>query len=169
MMKIKEFVNLMTGKFDNKEQFTAMKKAGKIYPYAQHVNTACNDKIRNIPEDFGGIFIVEESYYETCLLYTSDKCESQCKGRIHKIIGWEPESTVQKGNGACNKESVAHYNKKYKQFLLSWCMPYSSVSWDTSAANRKNSGFPSAYWKTTGIRQKTTNIFWKYTMRSGII
>ena len=65
MMKIKEFVNLMTGKFDNKEQFTAMKEAGKIYPYAQHVNTACNDKIRNIPEDFGGIFIVEESYYET--------------------------------------------------------------------------------------------------------
>ena len=55
------------------------------------------------------------------------------------------------------------------QYLLSWCMPYSSVSWDTSAANRKNSGFPSACWKTTGIRQKTMNISWKYTMKSGII
>ena len=53
------------------------------------------------------------------------------------------------------------------QYLLSWCMPYSSVSWDTSAANRKNSGFPSACWKAIVIRQKTMNISWKYTMKSG--
>lgn len=50
----------MTGHFDNKEQFTEMKAAGKIFPYAQHVNTVCNDKINNIPEDFHGIFIVED-------------------------------------------------------------------------------------------------------------
>ena len=48
-MKIEKFVKLMTGHFDNKEQFTAMKEAGKIYPYAQHVNTVCNDKVKNIP------------------------------------------------------------------------------------------------------------------------
>lgn len=64
-MKIEKFVKLMTGHFDNKEQFTEMKEAGKIFPYAQHVNTVCNDKIKNIPKDFTGIFIVEESYYET--------------------------------------------------------------------------------------------------------
>ena len=29
------------------------------------MNTVCNDKIKNIPKDFNGIFIVEESYYET--------------------------------------------------------------------------------------------------------
>ncbi len=43
-MKTAEFVKLMTGHFDN----------------AQHVNTVCNDKINNIPEDFHGIFIVED-------------------------------------------------------------------------------------------------------------
>ena len=37
-----------------------MKKAGKTYPYAQHVNTVCNDKIKNLPADFKGMFIVEE-------------------------------------------------------------------------------------------------------------
>ena len=42
-----------------------MKEAGKSFPYAQHINTVCNDKIKNIPEDFNGIFVVEESYYET--------------------------------------------------------------------------------------------------------
>lgn len=60
MMKIKNFVDLMTGEFDNKEQFMEMKEAGKSFPYAQHVNTVCNDKIKNIPEDFNGIFVVEE-------------------------------------------------------------------------------------------------------------
>lgn len=64
-MKIKKFVELMTGEFDNKEQFMEMKEAGKSFPYAQHVNTVCNDKIKNIPEGFNGIFVVEESYYET--------------------------------------------------------------------------------------------------------
>ena len=57
MMKIKNFVDLMTGEFDNKEQFMEMKEAGKSFPYAQ--------QIKNIPEDFNGIFVVEESYYET--------------------------------------------------------------------------------------------------------
>lgn len=42
-----------------------MKALGKTFPYAQYVNTVCNDKIKNIPNDFNGIFIVEESYYET--------------------------------------------------------------------------------------------------------
>ena len=64
MMEIKKFVELMTGEFDNKEQFMEMKEAGKSFPYAQHINTVCNDKIKNIPEDFNGIFVVEESSYE---------------------------------------------------------------------------------------------------------
>lgn len=38
------FMKLITGYFNNKEQFEEMQKAGKIYPYAEHVNTVCNDK-----------------------------------------------------------------------------------------------------------------------------
>ena len=38
-MNVERFVKLMTGHFDNKEQFTEMKEEGKIFPYAQHVNT----------------------------------------------------------------------------------------------------------------------------------
>ena len=65
MMKLDNFINMMTGHFNNKEQFDKMKKEGKIYPYAEHINTICNDKIKNIPKDFNGKFVVEESYYET--------------------------------------------------------------------------------------------------------
>ena len=65
IMKLDNFIGMMTGYFDNKEQFNMMQTAGKIYPYAKHVNTVCNDKINNIPQDFNGKFVVEESYYET--------------------------------------------------------------------------------------------------------
>lgn len=54
----------MTGHFDNKDQFNKMQAEGKTYPYAEHVNTICNDKINNLPEDFKGKFVVEESYCE---------------------------------------------------------------------------------------------------------
>ena len=47
-MNVERFVKLMTGHFDNKEQFTEMKEDGKIFPYAQHVNTVCNDKIKKV-------------------------------------------------------------------------------------------------------------------------
>ena len=64
-MKLDDFIGMMTGHFDNKEQFDKMQAEGKTYPYAEHVNTICNDKIKNLPEDFNGKFVVEESYYET--------------------------------------------------------------------------------------------------------
>ena len=63
-MKLDKFIGMMTGHFDNKEQFDKMQAEGKTYPYAEHVNTICNDKINNLPEDFKGKFVVEESYYE---------------------------------------------------------------------------------------------------------
>ena len=43
------------------------------------------------------------------------------------MIGWEPESTVQKSNSTCDKESVAHYNKKYKQFFYYFCLDDKAV------------------------------------------
>ena len=64
MMKLDNFVGMMTGHFDNKDQFNKMQAEGKTYPYAEHVNTICNDKINNLPEDFKGKFVVEESYCE---------------------------------------------------------------------------------------------------------
>ena len=65
MSKLESFMKVLTGRFDNKEQYARMQKAGKLYPYAEHVNTVCNDKIKNLPADFQGKFLVEESYYET--------------------------------------------------------------------------------------------------------
>ena len=39
MMKLDNFVGMMTGHFDNKDQFKKMQAEGKTYPYAEHVNT----------------------------------------------------------------------------------------------------------------------------------
>lgn len=59
------FMGLLLGRFDNREQFEAKKVAGEVFPFARHVNTACNDKILDLPADFPGVFMIEESYYET--------------------------------------------------------------------------------------------------------
>ena len=59
MTKLENFVGMMTGHFDNKDQFKKMQAEGKTYPYAEHVNTVCNDKINNLPEDFKGKFVVK--------------------------------------------------------------------------------------------------------------
>ena len=63
MTKLNEFMNILVGNFNNSEQFEAMKNNNKEFPYAEHVNSICNDKIVNLPADFKGIFMVEESYY----------------------------------------------------------------------------------------------------------
>lgn len=63
MEQLQELVGLLTGHFDNKAQFEEKEKAGESFPYACHVNTVCNHKIANLPADFEGLFVVEESYY----------------------------------------------------------------------------------------------------------
>lgn len=64
MKNLEQFISLISGCFDNTEQYKEMQENGKMdYPYAEHVNTVCNDKIKNMPEDFKGLFLVEESYY----------------------------------------------------------------------------------------------------------
>ena len=39
MIQLDNFVNMMTGHFNNKEQFDMMQATGKIYPYPEHINT----------------------------------------------------------------------------------------------------------------------------------
>lgn len=64
MSKLDDFMQLLCGEFDNREQFEAKQATGETFPLAHHVNTACNDKILGLPDDFAGTFMVEESYYE---------------------------------------------------------------------------------------------------------
>lgn len=64
MTKLQEFVSLLSGKFDNAAQHAELTEAGQAdFPFAEHRNTPCNDKIRGLPADFDGVFLVEESYY----------------------------------------------------------------------------------------------------------
>lgn len=64
MDHLRAFVDRLSGRFDNSEQLAALQRQGIAdFPYAEHVNTACNDKILGLPADFSGLFLVEESYY----------------------------------------------------------------------------------------------------------
>lgn len=66
MNRLDGFVKLLSGAFDNEAQFNRLKAQGAAgFPYAVHKNTVLNDRIRDLPEDFKGLFLLEESYYTT--------------------------------------------------------------------------------------------------------
>lgn len=65
MKNIEIFLKYLCGNFDNKKQIEKETKNGKVvHPNAKHITNICNDKIKNIPQDFAGYFVLEESYYE---------------------------------------------------------------------------------------------------------
>ena len=64
MSNLETFLSYICGEFNNDNQILEQEKNGNItHPKARHVNNICNHKIKNIPKDFKGKFVLEESYY----------------------------------------------------------------------------------------------------------
>lgn len=64
MNQLQKFVSLLAGTFDNRVQLADFEARGVTgYPAARHVNTVLNDRIDGLPEDFNGVFMLEESDY----------------------------------------------------------------------------------------------------------
>lgn len=65
MNKLDRFINELCGIFNNDRQINDELESGELkHPKAKHINGVCNDKITNLPNDFSGYFVIEESYYE---------------------------------------------------------------------------------------------------------
>lgn len=65
MNKLKMFINELCGTFTNEDQIKQELEAGdQVHPRAKHINGICNEKITNLPNNFEGYFVIEESYYE---------------------------------------------------------------------------------------------------------
>ena len=65
MNYLKDFIRILSGNFDNHEQFKEMQNNGAVsFPFAKHINTVCNDKIMDLPQNFEGYFLLEESYLQ---------------------------------------------------------------------------------------------------------
>lgn len=65
--ELMDFCKLLEGTFDNSMQKKELSETGALppgFPLAKHINTICNENIDHLPDDFEGIFILEESYYE---------------------------------------------------------------------------------------------------------
>ena len=49
MSILHEFVSLIEGEFNNSQQIEELKALGRTdFPFAEHVNTVCNEKITDI-------------------------------------------------------------------------------------------------------------------------
>lgn len=56
---------VLCGVFDNHRQVVEEQAAGQqVHPLAKHVTGLITDRVANLPPDFNGIFILEESYYD---------------------------------------------------------------------------------------------------------
>lgn len=65
MKKLEQFIENLCGSFNNNGQIDRELAAGEvIHPKAKHINGVCNNKIKNLPKNFNGYFVIEESYYE---------------------------------------------------------------------------------------------------------
>lgn len=64
MNTLQQFIRMLIGRFSNEEQLGKMSDEEREgFPLARHVNTIVNDDIVNLPNELGGYFILEESYY----------------------------------------------------------------------------------------------------------
>ena len=65
MNKLETFINELCGVFTNEKQIESELALGQQkHPKAKHINGICNNKMINLPNDFNGYFVIEESYYE---------------------------------------------------------------------------------------------------------
>ncbi|MBO0421684.1 hypothetical protein BCR22_06500 [Enterococcus plantarum] len=64
MENLKKVIQLLSGRFDNSEQFHSLsEEEQETFPFAIHNNTILDDLIVNRPKEFDGVFLHEESYY----------------------------------------------------------------------------------------------------------
>ena len=56
---------MLQGDFSNKEQYNQLTEVEQTeFPLATHKNHILNNQIKNLPTDFKGIYLFEESYYD---------------------------------------------------------------------------------------------------------
>lgn len=65
MDKLELFIKNLCEEFNNDEQISKEKTLVKIiHSKAHHISIVYNDKIKSIPKDFKGYFVIEENYYD---------------------------------------------------------------------------------------------------------
>ena len=66
MNQLERFKAYIVGDFDNKQQIEKQIKESQLtHPYAKHINRVVNDRIKNLPDELNGFFVLEESYFTT--------------------------------------------------------------------------------------------------------
>ena len=62
---LEKFINYLSGSYNNDNQLKeekAITGEGRT-PEAKHIVGICNDKVKNLPNDFKGYFTIDETYY----------------------------------------------------------------------------------------------------------
>ena len=101
---------VLCGTFDNKNQVETERKNGKqLHPFAKHVTAIANPKIKNLPVDLNGYFILEESYYtyegkpmeiKPYLFFIEKVSDTQIKLSSYSMPTTIPKADIRSDNAA---------------------------------------------------------------------
>lgn len=106
MSSLNEVVTILTGEFDNHEQFEAMSTEEQAkFPFARHKNHVINDRINHLPSDNAAFYILEESYYTVA-------GRDRFKSDIY-VVSTNSDGKVQLTSSVVPKENT---NCKYEDF-----------------------------------------------------
>ncbi len=110
MKPIDIFKEIITGDFDNSKQVAAEIESGKqVHPLAKHVNRIADGKIKNLPKNSNGFFVLEESYYtypgktvelKPFLFQFSAYGDKQVKLTVYQLPAGPAKASIRNDNSA---------------------------------------------------------------------
>jgi hypothetical protein len=110
MVAFDYFKDVLCGEFDNKNQVESERKNGQqIHPFAKHVTAIADRKIKNLPVNLAGYFILEESYYtyegkpteiKPYLFFIEKVSDSQIKLSSYTLPTDVPKKDIRNNNAA---------------------------------------------------------------------
>jgi hypothetical protein len=124
------------GDFDNQAQLDQEQKTGKaIHPLAKHVTRVITSRVANIPADFKGVFVLEESYY------TYPNQETQVKPYIFKFLLNDDGKVVLHSIGIPARIDKKTFTNKNADWSLDFAELKESVSFKPATYTKTERGF----------------------------
>jgi hypothetical protein len=119
------FKDVLCGTFDNKSQVETERKTGKqIHPLAKHITALAATKIKNLPANLNGYFILEESYYtyegkpmeiKPYLFFIEPVSDTQIKLSSYSMPADIPKADIRSDNAAFSLDfSTISVSKTFK-------------------------------------------------------
>jgi hypothetical protein len=130
------YLSYLTGDFDNQLQIDQQTKQSKVtHPFAKHVTRVITSRVANVPTDFKGVFVLEESYY------TNSNQETQVKPYIFMFLLNEEGKVVLHSIGIPTRIDKKTFRNDNSEWTLDFSELKESASFKPATYAKTERGF----------------------------